>query len=88
MARAHEARCYVSKGQGEKHRKACRKDRPLCKWRRRDLALTKASADEETDGGPCTCAAYGFPHRKGSGPCGDLERMNLLVWGPPKETAA
>lgn len=44
------------------HVKACRKSRPLCRWRRREIGVV------------CGCDAYHFPHRRGSGCCGNLER--------------
>lgn len=55
-----------------KHRRECRRGRPLCRWRR-----TR----------PCACAAYHFPHRPGSGRCGDVSEMDLHVYGPRKKVA-
>ena len=39
-----------------KHAIKCRPARPACRWRRRERGL-------------CTCVAYHFPHRSGSGRC-------------------
>ena len=54
------------------HIQGCRKGRPRCREMRR-LA---------TGRGPCICPAYHFPHRFGSGVCGNPMLMNDLVWGP------
>ncbi len=48
----------------EKHRAKCRKDRPLCRWRRASYAVKKVGVK-----GPCQCTAFHFPHRPGSGDC-------------------
>lgn len=50
-----------------KHRRDCRKGRPLCALRRR---LTQAL---------CCCPAYRFPHREGGGACASL---NAVLYGP------
>jgi len=34
---------------------------------------------------PCHCPAYHYPHRYGSGLCGNQEAQNLLLYGPPPE---
>ncbi len=31
---------------------------------------------------PCDCPAYKFPHRQGSGICGDRDAFALKVYGP------
>jgi hypothetical protein len=31
---------------------------------------------------PCDCPAYKFPHRAGSGICGDPDAFALKVYGP------
>jgi hypothetical protein len=49
------------------HCSVCRPSRPRCRERR---------------GSSCTCLAYPFPHRRGSGLCGQPRRMVELVWGP------
>jgi hypothetical protein len=33
----------------------------------------------------CSCGAYHYPHRKGSGLCGNPERMWALAYGPNLE---
>lgn len=33
----------------------------------------------------CTCGAYHYPHRSGSGLCGSPEKMWDLCYGPPPE---
>lgn len=61
-------------------RKDCRRGRPLC--RRPD----RKARDQR-----CTCGAYHYPHRSGSGRCVDnpngQDRMNALVYGPESEVA-
>jgi hypothetical protein len=39
--------------EAHKHKRKCRVDRPLCRWRRRDRGI-------------CHCPAFHFPHRDGS----------------------
>lgn len=56
-----------------KHRKGCRRGRPLCRWRRPR---------------PCDCGAYHYPHREGSGRCNDLAAINEWLHGPAHEEAA
>lgn len=46
------------------HQARCRKDRPLCRWRRASYASVKFGTR-----GPCYCNAYHFPHRPGAGDC-------------------
>ena len=46
------------------HKPGCRKDRPLCRWRRKQYAALKFGV-----AGPCRCSAYHFPHRPGAGEC-------------------
>lgn len=53
----------------------CRPGRPRC-W-----AMRKCNPKWET----CLCDAYHHPHRKGGGLCGNQERMNLLIYGPPPD---
>ena len=53
------------------HAARCRPGRPRCWWQR------KASY-----GPTCDCGAYGYPHRKGSGPCGDPEAMYRMLSRP------
>jgi hypothetical protein len=55
-----------------KHKPGCRKGRPLCRWRRAS---------------PCTCPAYHYPHRNGSGRCGDPVKMDAWVHGPAEVAA-
>lgn len=50
-----------------RHYKPCRPLRPLCRFARLALALRTGTC------GVCTCDAYPFPHRKGSGACGRPE---------------
>lgn len=43
------------------HAKGCHPARPLCRWMRRVQPQRQM----------CDCGAYHFPHRRGSGACGD-----------------
>lgn len=52
----------------ECHVKGCRTTRPLCRYRRKSSV--------------CYCDAYHYPHRDGSGRCGDAEAMDRFVNGP------
>lgn len=54
----------VKQCSAERHKPRCRKDRPLCRWRRSAYAAKKFGS-----GGPCYCSAYHFPHRVGAGDC-------------------
>lgn len=54
-----------------RHCKECRKGRPLCRWRRK---LTKKYKK-------CDCDRYHFPHRMGSGRCGDEEKYIAWMMG-------
>jgi hypothetical protein len=53
-------RCYASGG-GKRivHKPHCTVGHPKCKWRRKEAGQVV-----------CDCPAYGFPHRQGSGLCG------------------
>jgi hypothetical protein len=51
------ARCYGNEYRGIKHTAKCRPGRPYCRWRRAERW------------GICSCLAYHFPHRHGSGLC-------------------
>jgi hypothetical protein len=57
------------------HIKGCRISRPLCRWMRAKTDKYKV----------CHCGAYHFPHRKGSGACGNHDLMNKIVWGTQEE---
>lgn len=46
-----------------RHKVSCRPGRPLCRWRRK------------TRWGVCLCGNYHFPHRLGSGACGDPGKL-------------
>jgi hypothetical protein len=65
-------RCFGN-GTAAHHAKGCRPGRPLCRWQR----------DGDAKYGVCTCGAHAFPHRRGSGLCGQAgrEMMNEIVWG-------
>lgn len=63
-------KCHPSK-----HRKGCRKGRPLCRYRRAETQKYKR----------CSCSAYWFPHRAKSGLCGDPEKLSREIWGPSPE---
>ena len=63
-------RCWGNEG-AVHHCAGCRPARPLCRWMR--ALVRKYSV--------CTCGAYHFPHRAGSGMCGSREALNELVWG-------
>lgn len=60
------------------HVAGCSPGRPRCYWSRKDNPKWVV----------CRCDCYHFPHRKGSGRCGNHALMNLLVWGPAPERAA
>lgn len=51
----------------DQHAKGCSASHPLCRWRR---AATR-----------CLCDAYHYPHRKGSGFCGNADRRALEMYG-------
>lgn len=53
------------------HAPACRPGRPLCRWMRAVIAKYA----------PCCCPAYPWPHRAGSGLCGDTTKMTAQIWG-------
>lgn len=55
----------------------CRPGRPRCKWCR--TRRQKRSGKWTV----CRCDNYHFPHRKGSGLCGNDAAMNLRAYGPP-----
>ena len=50
--------CHVS-GKRVLHKPHCTIGHPTCKWRRKEAGQVV-----------CDCPAYGFPHRQGSGLCG------------------
>lgn len=58
--KAGGGRCWIS-GDTVIHMPDCRPARPLCKWMREV---------QDWKYGVCTCAAYPWPHRRGSGCCG------------------
>ena len=66
------------------HIKGCHPKRPKCGYRRK--FYTKKY------GPPCECGVYHFPHRKGSGLCGnprrEFEWLNQVSWddGSPLST--
>ena len=66
--KAPRCRCF-----GNEHRvthvKGCRRGRPQCKWMR------KTNPSRE----PCSCGAYPYPHRNGSGPCGRANDMPAVL---------
>jgi hypothetical protein len=55
--------CFGPPGGPIKHLKKCRPGRPYCRWRRK------------AKWGVCTCGCYHFPHRRGSGQCGNQDAM-------------
>jgi len=57
---------------GTRHVKGCRPGRPQCKLMRKVRPQRK----------PCYCDRYHYPHRTGSGCCGDIEKMWDRVYGP------
>jgi hypothetical protein len=69
MSVERPAKCWGPRA--EQHCAGCRIGRPRCRWRRKAVGL-------------CHCEAYHYPHRKGSGPCGNDEAMALICWGPLK----
>ena len=63
------------------HVKGCRLGRPLCRWRRATNPKRRV----------CECPAYWFPHRIGSGLCGDkgiLEREQARWYAGQEEKKA
>lgn len=62
-------RCYCRAGHRAwaTHVKGCRPGRPRCRYRRPV---------------PCDCPAYKFPHRQGSGLCGNRDAFAALRYGP------
>ena len=60
------------------HAPGCRPGRPLCRW----MAKMKPRYHV------CFCDAYWFPHRSGSGLCGDPEKQCARYFGPYEEEAA
>ena len=54
------------------HAAGCRLGRPACRWRRRDKGI-------------CLCVAYHFPHRDGSGRCGDPVACDAWANGPSSD---
>ncbi len=57
------------------HAAYCRPGRPRCRWRRREAGI-------------CSCGAYHYPHRTGSGRCGNLEAQDHHAHGPASEARA
>jgi hypothetical protein len=53
--------CFGPDAERAHHAKGCRPGRPLCRFMRTRCENRK----------PCGCDAYHFPHRKGSGQCGN-----------------
>jgi hypothetical protein len=49
----------------DRHAAGCSKETPLCRWNRPR----------------CTCPAYHYPHRPGSGFCGNSDRQNATLYG-------
>lgn len=62
------------------HCRQCRPGRPCCKFRRAELAAKRAKVERPLP--PCDCPAYKFPHRQGSGICGDPDAFAAKVYGP------
>ncbi len=60
-------RCFKTR-----HVKGCRPGRPLCKLMRKVRPQRQ----------PCYCDRYPYPHRKGSGRCGNIEQMWDYAYGP------
>lgn len=55
------------------HQKYCHPKRPKCRWRRaKHLPKYKI----------CECGIYHFPHRAGSGLCGNPERFEAALRDP------
>jgi len=67
--------CHGNEISGFTHARNCRPGRPLCRARRKIREKRR----------PCGCDAYHFPHRKGSGACGDVELRWARVYGMTKE---
>lgn len=66
------ARCYGNGRTGHVHAKGCHRARPLCRAMRATHPRRSV----------CNCPAYWFPHRVGSGRCGNHEAMDRFVHGP------
>lgn len=56
----------------ERHVKKCRPHRPLCRWQAKVLPRYRV----------CACGVYHFPHRAGSGLCGNPEKAFDRYMGP------
>lgn len=67
-------RCHGTK-RGARHAAYCRPGRPRCRWRRREAGI-------------CRCGAYHYPHRDGSGRCGEPEALDAWAHGPASEERA
>ncbi len=63
--------CHGNEHNGVKHAKGCRRGRPLCRWMRKTNPKRKV----------CGCDAYHFPHRKGSGRCGNEKLRWMHEYG-------
>lgn len=61
-------RCHGTDAARAVHCRECRPGRPLCRYRRAR---------------PCCCGAYHYPHRPGSGRCGDAAALEAWTYGPP-----
>lgn len=59
----------------DRHIKACRPHRPLCSWQAKVLPRYRV----------CVCGVYWFPHRTGSGLCGNPEKAFERYMGPCEE---
>ncbi len=70
--------CWGTDAQHAHHVSGCRPGRPLCKFRRMERENRRV----------CHCGAYHFPHRYGSGRCGDAEWMEMFVHGPARPSVA
>lgn len=75
MPPARSKRCYLTKGLPgemiERHRKGCRRGRPLCRWMRARNPYRRV----------CNCPAYPFPHRARGGACGTGGVFGLPGYG-------
>lgn len=64
--------CHGNEHSGYRHCPKCRRGRPQC------AAMRKTNPKRK----PCGCDAYHFPHRAGSGRCGNLEKQWAHIYGP------
>ncbi len=74
----HPHSCHGNEVHGYVHAKGCRPGRPKC------AAMRRASPKHM----PCTCAAYGFIHRAGSGYCGNERKRWARDYGMTDQEVA